>query len=182
MSRIGKAPVKIPSGVTMELRDGSVYVKGAKGELSFVYHSLMKLEIKEDELHVVRTNDEKLSKSLHGLTRSLVANMVEGVSKGFERRLEIHGVGYRAQVSGAKIIFTLGFSHPVELQTPEGLLVAMDEKNKNEIIITGIDKQLIGQFAANIRSLRRPEPYKGKGIRYKGEYVRRKAGKAAKKA
>ena len=182
MSRIGKVPVKILSGVTVELRNGVVFVKGPKGELNFEYHSLMRLKVEGDEVQVYRPNDDKLSKSLHGLTRSLVDNMITGVSKGFERRLEIHGVGYRAQISGSKINFSLGFSHPVEMNAPEGLSVAMDEKNKNEIIINGIDKQLVGQFAANIRALKKPEPYKGKGIRYKGEYVRRKAGKAAKNA
>jgi len=181
MSRIGKQPVQIPAGVTITTEGQKVTVKGSKGELFLTLHDLMKVEHTDSELTVIRPNEEKLSRSLHGLTRTLIDNMITGVTKGYERRLEIHGVGYRAQATGTKITFSLGFSHPVELDAPQGVKVEMDKEAKNEIVLTGIDKQLLGQFAANIRSLRKPEPYKGKGIRYKGEYVRRKAGKTAKK-
>lgn len=181
MSRIGKAPVILPDGVTVSLEGRNVKVQGPKGELSITHHELVKVSLNEKELVVERSGDDKASKSMHGLTRTLIANMVEGVHKGFEKRLEIHGVGYRAQATGTKINLTLGFSHPVEIDAPAGINVEMDKDAKNEIIVQGIDKQLVGEFAANLRSLRKPEPYKGKGIRYKGEYVRRKAGKTAKK-
>ncbi len=180
MSRIGKLPIQIPSGVVVTIDNKLVTVKGPKGELSYTHHDLIKVEITETDVVVTKVNDERMSRSLHGLTRTLIANMVEGVTKGFEKRLELHGVGYRAQANGTKINLTLGFSHPVEMIAPDGILVLMNEKEKNEIIISGIDKQSVGQFSAKIRSLKKPEPYKGKGIRYKGEYVRRKAGKAAK--
>ena len=212
MSRIGKNPVIIPTGVTVDLKDKELTVKWPKGELKFTHHEqiLVKIEdnkvvvsrpndeklakgelkftnheqilvkIEDNKVIVSRPNDEKLAKSLHWTTRTIVANMVEWVTKWYEKRLEIHGVGYRANVSGKKLNLTLGFSHPVELEIPAGLTVAMDEKAKNEIIVTGIDKEIVGQFSANIRSYKKPEPYKGKGIRYKWEYVRRKAGKAAK--
>jgi large subunit ribosomal protein L6 len=182
MSRIGKMPVSIPSGVSVTVAKHFVQVKGPKGELSLTHHELVKVSLKEAFVVVERVDDSKLSRSLHGLTRTLISNMIEGVTKGFEKRLEIHGVGYRAQVVGSKLSLTLGFSHPVDLDIPEGVTIKMDDKNKNEVIITGIDKHLVGQVSANIRLLKKPEPYKGKGIRYKGEHVRRKAGKAAKKA
>lgn len=182
MSRIGKVPVNLPSGVSVKIADRFIEVKGPKGELNFTHHELVNVSVKDTLIAVERVNESKLSRSLHGLTRTLVSNMIHGVTKGFEKRLEIHGVGYRAQVSGSKLNLTLGFSHPVELDVPQGIVVKMDDKNKNEIIVTGIDKHLVGQVSANIRLLKKPEPYKGKGIRYKDEYVRRKAGKAAKKA
>jgi len=181
MSRIGKNPIIIPTGVTVEINDRKVTVKGTKGETSFTYRPEVKAEVIDNQILVTRLNDEKMARSLHGLTRTLIANMVEGVSKGFVRRLEIQGVGYRAKVTGNTLNLSLGFSHPVDMVAPNGITVAMDEKEKNEIIISGIDKEKVGQFAANVRSLRKPEPYKGKGIRYKGEYVARKAGKTAKK-
>lgn len=182
MSRIGNLPVKVPSGVNVTLDGNLIRVKGPKGELSQMYQNAdIAVELREGEAIVTRLNDEKPARCYHGLTRTLIANMVEGVTKGYEKRLEIQGVGYRAQATGSKIVLTVGFSHPVELTPPHGVHVNMHEKEKNEVIVSGIDKQAVGQFAAIIRSIRKPEPYKGKGIRYKGEYVRRKAGKTAKK-
>jgi len=181
MSRIGKLPVDIVSGVAVAVAGNTVTVKGPKGELSFDFPVGITGKVEGDVVVMSRIDDEKQSRALHGLSRAMVANMVEGVSKGFEKRLEIIGVGYRASTSGAKIDLTLGFSHPVSLTAPKGVDVKMsDDKNdKNVIIVTGCDKQAVGEFAANIRKLRKPEPYKGKGIRYVGEYVRRKAGKSA---
>lgn len=180
MSRIGKQPVTLPTGVTASLKGNSITVKGKKGELSFAFDDRMVVTIEEKDIIITRKSDEKEDRSLHGLTRSLIQNMVTGVTEGFEKHLEINGVGYRAQVSGKKLSLSLGFSHPVDLEVPEGLTVALEDKTKN-LIISGIDKQRVGQFSAEIRSLRKPEPYKGKGIRYVGEYVKRKAGKTAAK-
>jgi large subunit ribosomal protein L6 len=179
MSRIGKQTIEIPSGVEVTLTDQMIKVKGPKGELSWQIPDSIVVELEESILKVKRSGDEPHERSLHGLSRALISNMVHGVSKGFERRMEIIGVGYRAQVSGKKLTLNLGFSHPVELEIPEGLSAEMDKEQKNTLIVSGIDKQLVGQFAANIRSYRPPEPYKGKGIRYVDEYVARKAGKAA---
>ncbi|HMR00906.1 MAG: 50S ribosomal protein L6 [Candidatus Gracilibacteria bacterium] len=180
MSRIGKLPIEIPSGVTVEIKDGNhVFVKGPKGELNVKIHEKINLEVKEGQVLVTRKDEEKFSMSLHGLSRTLINNLVEGVTKGFEKRLEINGVGYRANIQGRKAVLSLGFSHPVEYEAPEGIELAIDKDKKNVIIVSGIDKQVVGQVAAKIRSYRKPEPYKGKGIRYEGEMVRRKAGKAA---
>jgi large subunit ribosomal protein L6 len=181
MSRIGKLPVAIVSGVTVTVAGNTVSVKGTKGELSFDFPAGISAKVEDGSVIIERTGEEKQVRAFHGLSRAMVANMVEGVSTGFEKRLEIIGVGYRASTSGKKIDLTLGFSHPVSLTAPEGVNVKMsDDKNeKNTIIVTGCDKQAVGEFAANIRKLRKPEPYKGKGIRYVGEYVRRKAGKSA---
>ena len=181
MSRIGKLPINL-EGTTVTYEKNLLTVKGPKGELSLSPHPKMKISINENDIVVERPNEEKKSKSLHGLTRTLVANMIEGVTKGFEKRLEIQGVGYRAQVQGKKITLSLGYSHPIEYLAPEGITLAMDEEKKNIIIISGIDKQKVGQVASEIRGYRKPEPYKGKGIRYIDEYVRRKAGKTAAKA
>lgn len=181
MSRIGKLPVSLVSGVTTEISSDVIVVKGPKGQLSFDIPSGISVAEEDGTLFVSRDNDEKQTRAFHGLTRACVSNMVEGVTKGFEKKLEIHGVGYRAQASGNKINLTLGFSHPVEMNAPEGVTVEMDKEAKNIIIVSGPDKQSVGEFAANIRKLRKPEPYKGKGIRYLGEYVRRKAGKSAAK-
>lgn len=181
MSRIGKLPISIPSGVNIDISELSVSVKGKKGELSFSLPQGITVEQDDKIVTVLRSDEEKQTRSFHGLVRACIANMVEGVEKGFEKKLEIIGVGYRAQATGKKISLTLGFSHPVELDAPEGVLVEMDPKEKNIIIVSGADKQAVGEFAANIRKLRKPEPYKGKGIRYVGEYVRRKAGKSAAK-
>ena len=179
MSRIGKQIIVIPSGVEVTLTGNHIKVKGPKGELELDFDPAVTVVKDEEGIRVKRTSDEPAVRSLHGLTRALIANMVTGVSQGFEKRLEIIGVGYRAQVSGKKLTLNLGFSHPVDLAVPEGLMVEMDKEAKNTLVISGIDKQLVGQFAANIRSFRPPEPYKGKGIRYVDEYVARKAGKSA---
>lgn len=179
MSRIGKQPIQIPSGVEVTLKDGVVCVKGSKGTLTFAHHQRVQVSIDGKEIKVERPNDEILEKSLHGLTRTLLANMVEGVTKGFSKQLEIQGVGYRAQVQGKALQLALGFSHPVEFEAPSGISFEIDKEKKNIITISGIDKALVGQVAADVRALRKPEPYKGKGIRYVGEVVRRKAGKAA---
>lgn len=181
MSRIGKLPIEIPEGVTVEVKDGTVGVKGPKGELSEKIHPQIKVEIKENQIICTRSDEDKFSRSLHGLSRNLIANMIQGVTKGFEKRLEIQGVGYKAQASGKKITLNLGFSHPIELNAPEGITIEQDKDKKNIIIISGINKQIVGEVAAKIRSYRKPEPYKGKGIRYEGEYVARKAGKAVAK-
>lgn len=181
MSRIGNLPIEIPSGITVEVKGNTVVVRGSAGELSQEIDPRIKVEINENVITVSRTSEIKEVKSLHGLSRSLIANMIEGVEKGYEKKLEILGVGYRAQVSGKKITLSLGFSHPVEYTAPEGITIEQDQENKNILSIKGIDKQKVGQVAAEIRAFKKPEPYKGKGIRYQGEYVRRKAGKAASK-
>ncbi len=179
MSRIGKLPVEIVSGVTVSFSGNTVEVKGSKGVLSFDLPAEISAKEEGGFIVVSRANDEKQTRAFHGLARSILSNLVEGVSKGFEKKLQIIGVGYRAQATGRKIDLTLGFSHPVSLNAPEGVTVEMDKEEKNVIVVTGCDKQSVGEFAANIRKLRKPEPYKGKGIRYLGEYVRRKAGKSA---
>ncbi|QQS58784.1 50S ribosomal protein L6 [Candidatus Peregrinibacteria bacterium] len=178
MSRIGKQPVVIPNGVEVSITGDIIAVKGKKGELTFSHHSHVSVSMEEGMLQVVRKSDEKEDRALHGLTRALIQNMVTGVNEGFSIRLEIIGVGYRTQVSDSKITLSLGFSHPVEMITPEGITAEIDKDTK-QLVLSGIDKQKVGQFAAEIRSLRKPEPYKGKGIRYAGEHVRRKVGKAA---
>ena len=179
MSRIGRMPVVIPAGVTVDIAEGNkVTVKGAKGTL--VRELPVEMEIKIEDGHVVvtRPNDLKKMKSLHGLTRTLIHNMVVGVSEGYEKVLEVNGVGYRAQKQGKKLVLSLGYSHPVEMEDPEGLESTVDG---NKIIIKGIDKEKVGQYAAEIRDKRRPEPYKGKGIKYADEVIRRKVGKTGKK-
>lgn len=178
MSRIGKSPITIPAGVEISIEGANVRVKGPKGSLETGVHPDMKLEIAEGILTVSRPSDVREHRSLHGLTRSLVANMVEGVTTGFSRGLEIQGVGYRASLKGKDIELLVGYSHPVLIEAPEGITFTVETPTK--IVVSGSDKQHVGQIAANIRSVRPPEPYKGKGIRYEGEYVRRKAGKAAK--
>ena len=182
MSRIGKLPVPVPAGVDVALDGPVVTVKGPKGTLTHTVAAPIVVERNEEGdapvLDVKRPDDERVSKSLHGLTRTLVANMVTGVTQGFERKLEIVGVGYRVQAKGRDLEFALGFSHPVLVSGPDGISFAVESPTK--FSVTGIDKQLVGQVAANIRKLRKPEPYKGKGIRYAGEHVRRKVGKAGK--
>jgi large subunit ribosomal protein L6 len=181
MSRIGKLPIEIPEGVTVDIKDGLVTVKGPNGELSERIHPKIKVEIKDNEVLCLREGEDKESKSLHGLSRNLINNMVIGVTKGFEKRLEIIGVGYKAQTSGSKATLNLGFSHPIEYQAPEGIKLDIDKEKKNILIVSGINKQVVGEVAAKIRSYRKPEPYKGKGIRYEDEYVARKVGKAVAK-
>ncbi len=179
MSRIGKLPISVPSGVTINVAESHVKVKGPKGELEFTFHPRVTIELDGSTLKVLRKGEEKADRSLHGVTRTLISNMVEGVSKGFAKQLEIQGVGYRAQLAGAKLTLFLGFSHPIEFIPPKGIQLAIDAEKKNIITVSGIDKQLVGEVAAKIREYKKPEPYKGKGIRYVGEYVQRKAGKAA---
>lgn len=181
MSRIGKLPIAIPAGVTAEVNGNTVKAKGKLGERSLECDPLMKIELVDNEIIVSKKNEDKKSRELHGLTRTLIANMLTGVHEGFEKRLEVNGVGYRAKVSGKKLELTLGFSHPVSVTAPDDITFQLDEKAKNVIIISGIDKQVVGQTAANIRSYRKPEPYKGKGIKYIDEHIRRKVGKAASK-
>lgn len=179
MSRIGKLPIPVPNGVTVEITGQKIVVKGSKGELSREIHPLMGLALADNEIKVIRTGESKEERSLHGLSRTLVANMVTGVSKGFEKKLEIIGVGYRATANKNKITLSLGFSHPVEYTAPTGIEFKMDEEKKNIITVSGINKELVGEAAAKVRSYKKPEPYKGKGIRYIDEKVVRKAGKAA---
>ncbi|WP_333654774.1 50S ribosomal protein L6 [Dissulfurispira sp.] len=180
MSRIGKQPVDIPQGVNVELKNGMVKVKGPKGELSYSLPEGIKASLTDSKLLLERGSDTKVDRALHGLARSLLSNMVNGVSRGYERVLEITGIGYRAQVKGNKIVFTLGYSHPVEFELPAGVSAKVDEK-QTTITLSGIDKQLLGQVAANIKELRAPDAYKGKGIRYAGEGIKLKAGKTGKK-
>lgn len=179
MSRIGKQPVVVPNGVTVTIQDTTITVKGPKGELKKTFHPNITIEMKENQIVVTRKSDNNKDKALHGLTRNIIANMVTGVTIGFQRKMEIVGVGYRAQANKNKINLTLGFSHPVEYIAPKEIEFKMDEKEKNIIYINGIDKQTVGEVAAKIRSYRKPEPYKGKGIRYFGERIVKKAGKAA---
>lgn len=179
MSRIGKAIITIPAGVTIQVSGNTVTVKGTKGELSHTLNEGITLKVTDQEAQLSRVDETKEMKALHGLNRSLVANMVIGVNKGFEKQLEIIGVGYRANVKGSMIELSLGFSHPIKYKVAEGVTVEQDKDKKNILTIRGIDKQSVGQVAAEIRAFKKPEPYKGKGIRYVGEHVRRKAGKAA---
>ena len=179
MSRIGRMPIAIPAGVTVDLAENNqVTVKGPKGKLSRVLPSEMEIKVEGSEVTVTRPNDLKKMKSLHGLTRTLIHNMVVGVTDGFTKELEVNGVGYRASKAGKKLTLNLGYSHPVEMEDPEGLESTVDG---NKIIIKGIDKEKVGQYAAEIRDKRRPEPYKGKGIKYADEVIRRKVGKTGKK-
>jgi len=179
MSRIGKLPISVPSGVDIAIEGQDVTVKGPKGSLSHTVVEPLTVERSDaGEVVVNRPNDERLSKSLHGLTRTLVANMVTGVTEGYEKKLEIVGVGYRVTAKGKNLEFAVGYSHPVVVAPPEGIDFAVESPTK--FSVSGIDKQKVGQVAANIRKIRKPEPYKGKGIRYAGEHVRRKVGKAGK--
>jgi len=178
MSRIGRQPIALAAGVTIELQGNLVKVKGPRGQLQRELHPDMSIEQRDGSLLVTRPDDQPRHRALHGLSRTLVANMVQGVSGGFTRVLEIQGVGYRAAKQGELLTLSLGFSHAVEILAPEG--VSFTVEGNNRIRIEGIDKELVGQVAANIRRIRKPEPYKGKGIRYQGENVRRKAGKAGK--
>lgn len=179
MSRIGRKPVAIPSGVTVEIKDSTVVVKGARGELSYTHLPEVRVRVDGSEVIVERINDSDAAKARHGLTRALLANMVKGVMEGYEKRLEIIGVGYKAALKGKILQLNLGHSHPIDFTIPAGIEMTQDEKNKNILKIRGIDKQLVGEVAARIRTLKPPEPYKGKGIRYTDEVVRRKVGKAA---
>ena len=177
MSRIGRQPIELPAGVSVSISPGRVMVNGPLGELSHDVPQRMTIEQSEGALTVTRPTDRGEDRALHGLTRSLIANMVEGVTKGFEKRLEIQGVGYRAALRGVDLELNVGYSHPVVLKAPQG--ISFEVPTPTEVIVKGIDKQQVGELAAQVRKVRPPEPYKGKGIRYEGEYVRRKVGKRA---
>lgn len=182
MSRIGKIPIEIPQGVEVTLNGNTVSVKGPKGELSQTFEpEFVTIKVEDNAVVVTRTNDSKSARARHGLYRSLTSNLIEGVTEGFSKTLEIKGVGYRAALKGSNLEMSLGFSHPIIFPIPESIVVTFHEKNNNILTLSGINKQLVGETAANIRKFRKPEPYKGKGIRYIDEYVRRKAGKSVAK-
>ncbi|PQZ96087.1 50S ribosomal protein L6 [Arthrobacter sp. MYb227] len=178
MSRIGRLPITVPAGVELKIDGDVVSVKGAKGELTHIIASPIAAVLEENVVTVSRPNDERDSRSLHGLTRTLIENMIIGVTAGYEKKLEIHGTGYRVALKGQSLEFALGFSHPVVLEAPEGITFAVEGNTK--ITVSGINKQQVGEISANIRKLRKPDPYKGKGVRYAGEIIRRKVGKAGK--
>lgn len=178
MSRVGNAPIQIPSSVTLEIEGYKVTAHGPLGDLQMEFRPELKVDQQDQQLLVQRKKEDRLSRSLHGLTRSLIFNMIKGVEKGWEKKLEMVGVGYRAQTNEEKITLNVGYSHPVEIAAPEGIKFTVADNTK--ITVSGIDKELVGQIAAKIRGVRPPEPYQGKGIRYAGEYVRRKAGKTGK--
>jgi large subunit ribosomal protein L6 len=177
LSRIGKKPVLIPKTVTVALSGNSLKVKGPKGELESRFHRAMKIEVKGSEVQITRPNDLKENKALHGLTRALIQNMVVGVTKGYEKNLEIVGVGYRAEMKGKNLLLNIGYSHPIYFIPPDGII--LQTPAPTQITISGIDRQLVGMVASKIRSVRKPEPYKGKGIKYSDEQIQRKAGKTA---
>jgi len=181
MSRIGKLPITIPEGVTVTLNGKVVTIKGKKGELSWTAHPSVEVKVEDNEIVVDRKSETKQNRSMHGTARALLKNMVIGVTKGYEKKLEVRGVGYRFNVAGKKLNLSLGFSHPIEFLIPEGITIKTDEENKNLMIISGMDKQLVGETAAQIREFRKPEPYKGKGIRYADEHIVLKQGKKAAK-
>ncbi len=176
MSRIGKKPIEVPAGVTIKIEAGNITVNGPKGSLSQAIPGEIKVKQEDNQLIAERPNDSKHNRAFHGLTRALLNNMVQGVTTGFERRLELVGVGYRAQLQGKKLVINIGFSHPVEIDPPTG--IEFEVPSATRITVRGIDKQLVGNTAAHIRAVRKPEPYKGKGIKYENEVIRRKAGKA----
>jgi large subunit ribosomal protein L6 len=178
MSRIGRKPIAIPDGVTVRYDNGVIHVKGPKGELSRKIHPDMIVKVEEKEVTVERPSDNKLHRSLHGTTRSIISNMISGVTEGFSKTLELVGVGYRASKSGKNLVLNVGYSHPVEIE-PEGT-VEFEVPSNTQIIVKGIDKEAVGEMAAKIRAVRKPEPYKGKGIRYQGEWILRKVGKTGK--
>lgn len=178
MSRIGNKPIEIPSGVTVEIKDNHVTVKGPKGELSRELSPAITIDVEDNTITFARPNDEKENRSIHGTTRSLVNNMIEGVSTGFKKELELVGVGYRAQKQGNKLVLNVGLSHPVEFEAGDGINIEVP--SNTQIVVEGFDKEKVGELAANIRAVRPPEPYKGKGVRYAGEHVRRKEGKTGK--
>lgn len=179
MSRIGRKPVVIPAGVEVTVKDSVITVKGPKGELSQAIDPSITAEVKDNEVVLTRKSDDRIERAQHGLARALVQNMVTGVTEGYEKKLEIQGVGYRAEKKGNKLVMSLGFSHPVEMEDPEG--ITTETPDALTILVKGIDKAQVGNYAANIRRWREPEPYKGKGIRYSGEHVRRKEGKTGAK-
>ena len=178
MSRIGKKPIVLPQGVKLELKDGVVSVKGPKGSLSRSLLEGIEVEVTDKVVNLKRASDDKRTRSYHGLMRTLVANMVDGVSKGFEKKLEIVGIGYRSELHGNKLVFFLGYSHPIDFPLPQGISAEVEKQTL--VTIKGIDKELVGQISAKIRNLRKPDPYKGKGVKYAGEVLRKKAGKTGK--
>ena len=180
MSRIGKQPIPVPADVKIKLENGNIKVEGKKGKLEFVHHPniVVKYDVDAKAIHVTRPDDERQNRALHGLTRSLIFNMVEGVTKGYEKRLKIEGLGYSAKLDKKSIVLTVGYANAIVLTPPEGVTVELGDKDGTVIIVKGFDKQKVGQFAAEIRASRKPEPYKGKGIRYENEVVRRKEGKS----
>ena len=180
MSRVGQAPIPIPDGVSISVTEGKIHVNGPRGELHRSIPEEISVDTNEGEILVTRLKETREARALHGLIRSLIANMVQGVTQGYERALEIHGVGYRVAKQGNDLEFAVGFSHPVKKAAPAG--IEYDVPTPTRIVVKGIDKELVGQIAAEIRAIKKPEPYKAKGIRYEGEYIRRKAGKAAKAA
>jgi large subunit ribosomal protein L6 len=181
VSRIGRLPVDIPSGVQVDVNGSNIRVKGPKGELQRVFSSLIGIKMENNQLNITRNSENPAERALHGTTRAVLANMIHGVSKGFEVILEVEGVGYRAEMDGKKLALFVGYSHPVKMEPPAGVSFEVDQKTR-QIKVLGFDKELVGQVAANVRKVRPPEPYHGKGIRYLGERVRRKAGKAGKGA
>jgi len=181
VSRIGRLPVDIPSGVQVDVNGSSIRVKGPKGELQRVFSNLIGIKMENNQLNITRNSEDPAERALHGTTRAVLANMIHGVSKGFEVILEVEGVGYRAEMEGKKLALFVGYSHPVRMEPPTGVSFEVDQKTR-QIKVLGFDKELVGQVAANVRKVRPPEPYHGKGIRYLGERVRRKAGKAGKGA
>lgn len=177
MSRIGRKPIQVPSGVTVTLNDNFIKVKGPKGELGFTYHPNITVTLNDNIIEITRPDDQKENRSLHGLTRALIQNMIKGVTEGYKKILDIVGVGYKAELKGNNLLLSMGYSHPIYFIPPAG--IKLETTTPTQIIISGIDKQLVGQVAAKIRSFRKPEPYKGKGIKYSTEVIRRKAGKTA---
>ena len=181
MSRIGRLPVEIPNGVQVDLKGSHVRVKGPKGELQRVFSPTVEIKMEDNHLVITRKSDDAFERALHGTTRALLANMVRGVSKGFESVLEVEGVGYRAEMEGKNLALYVGYSHPVKVEPPIGISFEVDQKTR-QIKVMGFDKELVGQIAANVRNIRPPEPYHGKGLHYQGEHIRHKAGKAGKGA
>ncbi|MDQ7030225.1 MAG: 50S ribosomal protein L6 [Ardenticatenia bacterium] len=181
MSRIGRMPVPVPHGVTVNVQGHTVTVKGPKGELSYTFDPDLTVEVRDGQIVVQRPSDHRRHKALHGLTRALINNMVQGVTKGYEKRLILEGTGYRADVRGDKLVLNVGYSHPVEIPAPEGITFEVPDRSGKQLIVRGIDKQLVGEIAARVRRVRPPEPYKGRGIRYADEVIRRKAGKSGRK-
>ena len=179
MSRIGNRVLTIPAGVEVNVDGNTITVKGSKGTLNYTFSNNVNVKVEDGKITVTRKDDSKVSKQLHGTTNSNINNMLIGVSEGFKKELEINGVGYRFQLQGNKLVVTAGYSHTVEMVAPEGVKMEMPEKSQTELIISGYDKQVVSEFAANIREIRKPEPYKGKGIKYKDEHIRRKEGKKA---
>lgn len=181
MSRIGRLPVEVPSNVEVNIEGSNVHIKGPKGELNNTFSSDLDISYEDGQIVITRPSDERQIRSLHGTTRAIIHNMVTGVTEGYTRELELVGVGYRANIQGENLVLSVGYSHPVEIEPPQGITFEVGEKSRL-IVVKGYDKQKVGQIAADIRKVRPPEPYKGKGIRYKGEHIRRKAGKTGKVA